>query len=284
MIDTAAFQAWLERGHEASDTVSATLTARLAALLDRAPADWSAGAELPPQWYVQLFGPLAPQSALAADGHPPKGDLLPPIPLPRRMFAGRRVEFLGELRVGDVVSRQSRVTDITPKQGKSGPMCFVTLRHELSTARGLALVEEQDVVYREAAGEGARPAPSMPAEPVPVAAHRKTLTPDPTMLFRYSAVTFNAHRIHYDLPYATGEEGYPGLVVNGGLSTLLLWDLASARLGRRLRRSATRNLRPLFEGRPLSLALSEPDAQGRLDAWIEDDTGAMALRAELELA
>lgn len=290
MIDVKMLQPWLEREQHASETIASVLTARLACLLDHPHRDWPVEAAIPPQWYVQLFGPVALQSSLAADGHPPKGDLLPPVALPRRMFAGRRVDFRGDLRIGDTVSRRSRVTSITPKSGRGGEMCFVTLRHELSTARGLAVVEEQDIVYKEAAGAGTvvTGAPAhvdrQAAAQRPKASFSKTLSPDTSMLFRYSAITFNAHRIHYDQGYTKGTEDYPDLVVNGGLSTLLLWEFVSASLNGRLKRSATRNLKPLFVDRAMTLCASEPQADGTVCAWIDDHTGDQAMQATLEVA
>lgn len=288
MIDVTSLQPWFEREQHASDTVGSALTARLASLLNRAPAEWPMDTPIPPEWYVQLFAPLAPQASLAADGHPPKGDLLPPVSLPRRMFAGRRVEFWGDLRIGDMVSRRSRVTSITPKEGSGGDMCFVTLRHELDTSRGLALVEEQDVVYRAAAaGPATAATPARRHDPAlerPQPAFSKTLLPDTSMLFRYSAITFNAHRIHYDQSYTKDTEGYPDLVVNGGLSALLLWDFVRASLDCSIRRSATRNLKPLFVNRALTIHVSQRQEGGTVHAWINDDTGAQALQATLEVA
>jgi 3-methylfumaryl-CoA hydratase len=288
MIDLALLLPWLERETRAVDTVSASLTARLAALLDRPQRKWSDGDAVPASWYVQLFGPTAPQSVLGPDGHPPKGELLPPVPWPRRMFAGRRIELPGDLKVGDEVVRTSRVTAIEPKTGRSGEMCFVTVRHELTTRRGLAVVEEQDVVYRPALEQGAStPAAaqgkSATGEPVMRQAQFvRTLVPDTTLLFRYSAITNNAHRIHYDLPYARDVEGYPALVVNGGLSTLLLWELAGKSFDGRLHKSTTRNLKPLFVDRTITLCASSGAREGGVQAWVQDDTDAVAIEADLE--
>lgn len=165
-------------------------------------------------------------------------------------------------------------------------MCFVTLRHTLSTLRGLAVVEEQDVVYRPAADVQSAAAPAVPAPtavPRREAAVSRIVVPDPTLLFRYSAVTNNAHRIHYDIAYAREIESYPGLVVNGGLSTLLLWEMVGRHFPGRLRNSVTRNLRPLFAGRPLTLCAAPGAREGQIQAWVQDDTGAVAIDAELEV-
>jgi 3-methylfumaryl-CoA hydratase len=206
------------------------------------------------------------------------------------MFAGRRIELPGDLKVGDEVVRTSRVTAIEPKTGRSGEMCFVTVRHELATSRGLAVVEEQDVVYRPALERGAAPPASAPGNAaasetaVRQARFSRTLLPDTTLLFRYSAITNNAHRIHYDLPYARDVEGYPALVVNGGLSTLLLWELAGKSFDGRLRKSTTRNLKPLFVDRTITLCASPGVRAGSVQAWVQDDMGAIAIEADLEFA
>ena len=295
MIDLAPLLPWLAREERATDTLNASLTARLAALLDAPQQAWPAGTPVPASWYVQLFGPTAQQSTLGPDGHPPKGGLLPPVPWPRRMFAGRRVQFPGDLRIGDEVTRVSCVTAIEPKSGRSGEMCFVTLRHTLSTPRGLAVVEEQDVVYRPAidqqaalsAGSARSTGPASTATTATAprrASFSRTLVPDTTLLFRYSAVTHNAHRIHSDLAYAREVEGYPGLVVNGGLSTLLLWQMVGQHVAGTLRRSATRNLKPLFADRALTLCAAPGAHPGLLQAWVQDDSGAVAIDAELELS
>ncbi len=287
MIDLQPLLPWLEKASEATDVVCAPLTARLAALLDQQTQAWPGGKAIPSSWYVMLYGPTELQSRLGPDGHPPKGNVLPPVPYPRRMFAGRRVEFPGDLRIGDEVRRVSRVTAITPKRERSGPMCFVTLRHELHTERGLAVIEEQDVVYRPEIGQAADtskpPAPDAAPAPRQPAAFTATLVPETTLLFRYSAITNNTHRIHYDVTYTREIEGYPDLVVNGGLSTLLLWEFAEQSAGAKLTRSSTRNLFPLFVGRPLTLNVSAAQG-GKSSAWVADSTGKIAIEAELEFA
>ena len=273
---------WIGREERAHDEVTAPAVRRFAALLDLSPDDYRRGTAIPGPWYVVLFGPEARQSTLGPDGHPAKGQFLPPVPLPRRMFAGRRAWFHAPLAVGDEVSRVSRIQAITPKQGRSGAMCFVTVRHEITGPRGLAVVEEQDLVYREAslaapAGAGASaPRPDTPEWTCAV-------TPDPTMVFRYSAITFNAHRIHYDAAYTREKEGYPDLVVNGGLTTSLLWEFASTQTGMAIRSSASRNVKALFVGRPATLCGRCTDA-GKVRVWALDADGDLALDAELEMA
>jgi 3-methylfumaryl-CoA hydratase len=198
------------------------------------------------------------------------------------MFAGRRVWFSERLRIGDEVTRVSRIQGITPKQGRSGAMCFVTVRHEIASPRGLAVVEEQDLVYREVspAASAKRDASLAPQAPPPE--WTRALTPDPTMVFRYSAVTFNAHRIHYDAAYAREQEGYPDLVVNGGLTTSLLWEFATSRTGMAIKSSASRNVKALFVNRPLTLCGRRAEAD-KVRAWALDADGALALDVELEM-
>ena len=273
---------WIGRQEQAHDEVTLPAVRRLAALLDIDPDNYRRGQAIPGGWYVVLFGAETRQSLLSADGHPPKGQFLPPVPLPRRMFAGRRVEFRAPLHIGDEVTRTSRIRSITPKQGRSGAMCFVSVRHEIASSRGLAVVEEQDLVYREASTAVAakREAPAPQAERPD---WTRTLTPDPTMVFRYSAITFNAHRIHYDAAYTREKEGYPDLVVNGGLTTLLLWEFAAARSGKAIKASSSRNVKALFVGRPTTLC-GRMLADGRAHAWALDAEGDPAIDAELELA
>jgi 3-methylfumaryl-CoA hydratase len=176
------------------------------------------------------------------------------------------------------VTRVSRIQSITPKQGRSGAMCFVTVRHEIASPRGLAVVEEQDLVYREASPAAKREASPAPDNPD----WTRTLTPDPTMVFRYSAITFNAHRIHYDAADAREQEGYPDLVVNGGLTTLLLWEFATSQTGMAIRSSAARNVKALFVNRPVTLCGRRSEGE-KVQVWALDADSELALDAALEL-
>jgi len=273
---------WIGKQERGRDEVILPAVQRLAATLDLAPDDYRRGDRIPSGWYVVLFAPTALQSALGPDGHPTKGQFLPPVPLPRRMFAGRRVWFHEPLRIGDEVSRVSRIERITPKQGRSGEMCFVTVRHDITGPRGLAVVEEQDIVYREAPSAGLAVREPSAAPHADAADWSRTLTPDPTLLFRYSAITFNAHRIHYDAAYVREQEGYPDLVVNGGLTTLLLWELAAAKTGRAIKTSASRNVKALFVNRPLTLC-GRAIGAGGVRAWALDADREVAIDAELQM-
>ena len=268
---------WIGRNERTEDEVALGTMRRVAALLD-SPLELHRGDEVPERWYIALFAPTARQSTLGPDGHPAKSLFLPPVPLPRRMFAGRRVSFHEALRIGDDVGRVSSIKSITPKQGRSGEMCFVTVRHEISGPRGLAVVEEQDIVYRGGSRAASSPAPASEQEQEVKPQWSKSVIPDTTMIFRYSAITFNAHRIHYDTAYTRETEGYPDLIVNGGLTTLLLWELAAASTSRNIRSSSSRNLKPLFVNRPITLC-GTPDL-----LWALDSEGHRALEAKVELA
>jgi 3-methylfumaryl-CoA hydratase len=238
------------------------------------------GDELPIGWHSILFPRVVRQSQIGPDGHPQRGDFLPPVPLPRRMFAGKRIAFHEPLRVGDEVRRVSTIKQVTPKTGRSGQMVFVTVQTDISCPRGLAVSEEQDIVYREEPDKNAPPPAPQPAPGKAV--WSKVVTPDQVMLFRYSALTFNGHRIHYDHPYVTTVEGYPNLVMNGGLTTLLVFELAREHAATPIRQIASRNVRPMFVNRPFTVC-GEPAADGKsAKLWTVDDTGALSLSATAE--
>ena len=260
----------------AEDEITRPALRRIASLLDR-PDTFEPGTPLPPHWYAMFFPEIAPQSGLGEDGHPRRGDFLPPIPLPRRMFAGRRVRFSGTLHVGDVATKRSEIAAVTPKRGRSGAMVFVTIRHEIAVGGRVVITEEQDVVYREAATAGAG---TQAAVPPGEAAWSESVTPSAVMLFRYSSLTWNGHRIHYDADYTRTVEGYPGLVINGGLTLLLLLEAAGRALGRTPTGVDVRNVRPLFLGGAVTLA-GQSITNERTQAWAADQAGALAVAAEL---
>lgn len=202
---------------------------------------------------------------------------MPPVPLPRRMWAGGRLRFLAPLRLGETVRRETEILKVSLKTGRQGALVVVTLRHTLSGKRGVAIEEEQDLVYRESGGE-APPAPP-PASPQ-VASWRDEAIPDPALLFRYSALTFNAHRIHYDAAYATGVEGYPGLVVHGPLTATLLADRLAAHFEGPLTAFSFRGVRPLFVGAPVALCgRPQNGGPGVFELWAETPEGAVAMSA-----
>lgn len=280
-----ALQSWIGKSEARHDYVTVPMVERLAATLDRDDPPPKLGDVLPIGWHALLFPRIARRSMVGRDGHPQLGDFLPPVPLPRRMFAGRRTQFVADLLLGDAVKCVSTIASITPKQGKSGQMIFVTVRHAIESPRGLAIVEDQDIVYREETPASAgTPAPK--AETTACTAKWTSgHTVDEVTLFRYSALTFNGHRIHYDLPYVTGVEGYPGLVVNGGLNTLYLYELLRARAPRRLKTMSSRNLSPVYANQPYTVC-AEPAADGAsASLWIVNDTtGAKILDGSCEFA
>jgi 3-methylfumaryl-CoA hydratase len=219
----------------ADDIVAAPLR-RLSALLDHDEPPWPSGV-LPALGHWLFFLPEAGQSALGDDGHPLRGDDLPPVPAQRRMWAGSRIEFLAELPLGGPAMRRSRVVKVEQKTGRSGALTFVTVRHEIGLGSTPAIVELQDLVYRDDVTPQPSSVMSTPIACNRIATARRTLMFDPQLLFRFSALTYNAHRIHYDLPYALEDEHYPGLVVQGPLqATLLIDHLLRVQPGARLAR------------------------------------------------
>ncbi len=273
---------WVGRTESRTDHVTATPVAALAATLDR-DADVSAdpGAPLPPLWHWLYFTPLAPQREIGDDGHAKRGGFLPPVPLPRRMWAGGRLEFLRPLRVGDALTRLSRIASVEVKEGRSGKLVFVTVRHEYTDAAGVALAEEHDIVYRDNPQPGAKSPPpqSAPADAV----FSREIVPDPVLLFRYSALTFNGHRIHYDRPYVTEVEGYPGLVVHGPLIATLLLDLLSRELPQaRVRAFEFRAVRPVFDIHRFTVC-GKPADDGTVALWACDHEGWLTMQAQARI-
>ncbi len=224
----------------------------MAALLDRPPEAFEPGSPLPPCWHWLYFRDAVPRSRLGPDGHERRGEFLPPVPLPRRMWAGGRLRFSRPLRVGQQAERRSMILSVEEKSGTTGRLVFVTVGHELVGPRGTAVEEEQVLVYRgERAGDGVR-RPGRPLGHEP--AWSESLALGPVLLFRYSALTFNAHRIHYDHPYATGEEGYPERLVHAPLTATLLADAARRRSAAPLSLFEYRATSPLFCGEETTLA------------------------------
>jgi 3-methylfumaryl-CoA hydratase len=223
------------------------------------------------------FLPLARQSEIGPDGHPKRGGFLPPVPLPRRMWAGGRFTFHQPLLVDEPISRTSTVADVTAKTGRSGTLCFVLVRHEIAGASGLALTEEHDIVYRDMPAPGEAPPPPRPAPEGAV--WQRDIMPDDVMLFRYSALTFNGHRIHYDRRYVTEEEGYPGLIVHGPLIATLLLDLLRRNTDSPVRSFRFRAVGPLFDIAPFAVC-GRPEEEGRVKLWARNSAGALAMEAE----
>ena len=267
---------WIGRTESAADTITAAPVAALAALLDRDDAPPAPGDAIPPLAHWLYFLPIHRQSRIGPDGHAARGEFLPPVELPRRLWAGSRIQFLRPLAIGAQATRLSRIAGLQVKAGRSGPLVFVTVRHEVSDAAGLAVSDEHDIVYR---GETSKAV----ADPVPAATGEtwsREIRPDPVLLFRYSAVTFNGHRIHYDHPYVTQVEGYPGLVVHGPLIATLLLDLLRRhRPGAAVKTFAFRALRPLFDTAPFTLCGAPLEARNAAELWTRDAEGAVTMQA-----
>jgi len=280
--DAVSIKDWLGRTRRDEDEITLSAVQRLAATLDQGPTAFRRGSEMPESWYAILFAPIASESTLQPDGHLLTGDFLPPLHGTRRMFAGRRTRFIAPLKIGDTVTRLSTVTRAEPKSGRTGPFTLVTVMHEISGPSGLALTEEQDIVYRAAVEAGTVAAQKEAAPLTDKPAWSTPIELDPVLVFRYSALTFNAHRIHYDLPYARDVEGYPALVMNGGLTALLLIETARPHLPRPIAAYAARAISPLFVGQRVAF-------NGRLagDAaalWASGPDGGLAYRVDVTLA
>ncbi len=283
------FDAWLGRTETCGDRIGPKPARGLAALLDRpgSPSPMAPGAPLPPLWHWCYFLETARQSEIAADGHARRGGFLPPIDLPRRMWAGSRFRFHHPLRIGETVVRRSRIDGIERKQGRSGPLAFIRLAHQYENAAGLAFSEQQDIVYRgaESVAGAAAQAAGKTAENEPKADFQRETQTGAVMLFRYSALTFNAHRIHYDRDYARDVEGYPGLLVHGPLlATLLLDELLRQCPGREVSGFSFRALAPVFDTDPFHLCGTRPGAGGKCGLWVANSAGSTCLRGEARLS
>ena len=282
-MDIDHLKTWIGRQEVLEDRLGLTPVAALSATLDRddaAPAD---GDVLPPLWHWLYFLPRARQSEIGPDGHPQRGGFLPPVPLPRRMWAGGRLRFLAPLHLGQTVRRVSTIVDVSAKSGRSGNLVFVLVRHEVFGPNGLAITEEHDIVYRSAPSPGDRDPPGPGAAPaVPQRAPldetwRRDIVADDVLLFRYSALTFNGHRIHYDRRYVTTEEFYPGLIVHGPLLATLLLDLFRREDSRAVKSFYFRALSPVFDTTPFSVC-GTPDSDGA-NLWVRRQDGALAMEA-----
>jgi 3-methylfumaryl-CoA hydratase len=271
---------WVGRQEQQGDMIDPARAQALQATLDDAAPPLHSGDALPPLWHWAYFWSLAPTADLGPDGHAARGGFLPPIELPRRMWAGSRVEFPRPLAVGSEATRRSTIKSVTEKAGRSGRLAFVTVEHVISDGAGPCIVEEHDIVYRAAGEKGA---PLQPGEAPPgEASWRQEVTPSPVLLFRYSALTFNGHRIHYDQPYTTKEEGYPGLIVHGPLLATLMIGQLRQRLPRaRASRFAFRAKRPVFDTRPFTVCGAPDEGAKRAGLWVADPDGFLAMQGEV---
>ncbi len=280
MAETENLEDWVGKTREQRERIDTALPAGMSGALDRddpAPKD---GDPLPLPWHWMFFRDCTVQSELGTDGLPERGGLMPPVPLPRRMWAASDIKFNTPLRLGETATKRSEIASVAEKSGKSGQLVFVNLRHTiLNQAEEAAIVEEQTIVYTEAVKSGAMP----PARPAPEEAPwRRSLTPDPVLLFRYSALTFNPHRIHYDQPYVTQEEGYPGLVVHGPLIATLMVDLCRrSRPEVRITGFSFRAMAPLFCGNEMVLGAAPSDDGSRASVWAANHEGGLASQGEV---
>ena len=271
---------WIGRTETITDTATATPYAALSATFDRAPERPPAGTPLPALWHWLYFLPLYRQSDVGPDGHAKRGGFMPPVPLPRRMWAGSQLEFHKPLRIGDAITRLSTIADVTEKSGRTGRLVFVKVRHEIRRGNESdpAITEFHDIVYRDAPGKDdvAPPPKAAPA----TSAWEKKWVPDDVLLFRYSALTFNGHRIHYDRKYVTEVEGYPGLIVHGPMVATLLLDLLRHKLpDAEVARYEFRAVRPVFDINHFFVC-GEPQADGKtFRLWAKDHEGWLTMDA-----
>lgn len=277
-LDLALLQQWVGNTETAHTPIASSTANALAATLDHAAALTA----LPPLWHWIYFWTAAPQARLGPDGHAERGGFLPPVPLPRRMWAGGRLLFHASVPLDAPAVRTSTLQQVDVKKGATGALAFVTVAHAISVDGTPCISEEHDIVYRAApAPDVVAPAPKMaPTD----AAWSRTVTPDPVLLFRYSALTFNGHRIHYDRPYVTEVEGYPGLIVHGPLIATLLADLVQRHLPQAVLRSFDfRALKPLFDTEPFTVN-GRPDPDGvRIHLWAANARGELAMQATATL-
>ncbi len=274
---TTDYAAWIGREESRTERIDARPVQALAATLDLQAAP-EAGAALPPGWQWLFFNPVAARSGLGTDGHPRRGGFLPPIDLPRRMWAGSRLQYLADLAVEAQATRTSRIAKVENKTGKRGALWFVTVEHTTTSQGQTCIVEQQDIVYREATPPGTAPT-ATPQRYDGQAQWGHEVVPDTTLLFRYSALTFNGHRIHYDQAYARDEEGYAGLVVHGPLTATWLQQLAQAQGGgRKLARFEFRGVAPLIAGRAFRIEGRDAD-DGTLALWARGPDGELAMSA-----
>ncbi len=281
-LDLTHLRTWIDRTETVHDVATAVPLRALSAMLDREDPAIDIGAEVPPCWHWMYFLPLHRQSELGPDGHARRGGFLPPVPLPRRMWAGSRLEFLAPLRAGQAIRRTSRIADVRMKEGRTGPLVFVHVHHDIHAEDRHAIHEEHDIVYRDLASPG-EPAPA--GVPAPQdALWRREIRPDDVLLFRYSALTFNGHRIHYDRRYVTEVEGYPGLIVHGPLIATLLLDLLRRELPTaQVRRFAFKAMKPLFDIAPFSVC-GRMAGDKTVQLWAVTPEGHLAMEASVELA
>ncbi|VBB69417.1 COGs COG3777 [invertebrate metagenome] len=272
---------WIGSQEHRNDDLTASPVQGVLNVLDDVTTMLGNGDRLPPLWHWFFFLPRAPMAQIGPDGHPKRGAFLPPVVLPRRMFAGARMRFHSSLIIGQPATRKGEILTVQEKQGGTGTLVFVTVRYQIMQGGQLCVEEEQDIVYREPGGPVPAPTPIADG-PCDVAnAWVQTITPTPVLLFRFSAITFNSHRIHYDRPYATQEEHYPGLVVHGPLVATLLMDLVRRNTDRTVVGYTFRGRAPLFDMHPFHLIGRSSSDKVELEAQGPDGTPCMTATAAL---
>ena len=279
-LDPEVLRRWVGKQRSVTSVIHPQPVAQMHATLDRSGATPQPGEPLPHAWHWLFFLEAAPLRELARDGHAARGEFLPPVALPRRLWAGGRLKFSEPIRIGESINKHSAIKSVVRKTGRTGELCFVTVRHEFLCGSTLKMTEEHDIVYREDHDKNAPAAPAAPdiAPDINEADERAQITATNIMLFRYSALTFNSHRIHYDLEYCRNVEGFPGLVVHGPLTATLLVGMADAHRGEAtLSAFEFRAVSPLFAGQPFTIACKEHD--GQLQLWAANARGELAMRA-----
>jgi 3-methylfumaryl-CoA hydratase len=274
---------WIGRVRIIEDDIAMPMVRRIAAMLDLDPNAFRPGMDLPPHWFSMFFADIARQSDLREDGHAIGGVVLPPIPMPRRMGAGRRLKVFGRLRAAEPAVRKSEVVDIVPKTGRSGSIFVLTLRNTIEQAGKVVAVDEFDAIYREATPPGQKTTATVPASAPSDHIWADTVLLSETLVFRYSAVTWNAHRIHYDSDYARSVEGYEHTVQNGGLTMQLMIDAALKRATSELRGLTARLTYPLWVGDPVSIRGSAVSDR-KVRVWAADKNGYLSGEMDLEFA
>ena len=275
-LDLDHLRQWIGRDQHDAEILTSTLVRQFNATFDRTSGT-GPGDEAPLLIHFCLAQPITPTAGLGPDGHPARGGFLPPVPLPRRMWAGGAFDFHGPIRIGETVERHSAIRDVAVKEGRTGPLCFVTVDHEVSSDGRAVLSERQDIVYRDATAPGAA-APARASEPVTTGRHSRRIAATPPFLFRYSAMTFNGHRIHYDAPYVRDVEGYPGLIVHGPMQATLLCQYAADLMGTPPKRFNFRSLSPIFDDADFTVnADTTPEG---LRLWTSRIDGPVAMEAQ----
>lgn len=272
------YDAWVGKQSSTEALVTAYQADALTATLDRDDSLYKEGDAIPPGWHLFYIREVVKLSDTASDGHPKRGDFLPPIDLPRRMWAGTQATYHKPIHVGETIRNVTTIEAVTPKVGKTGPLVFLKLKHEISGEDGVATTEFQDVVYREEAQPGAV-APEPPPAPAE-AVWKRTISPSPVLLFRYSALTMNSHRIHYDRTYVTEVEKYPGLLVHGPLTFTLLLDLFRRENSETVLKSfAVRAVSPIYDTHDFTVEGVPGDA-GEASLWALNNDGRLAMSAK----